>query len=34
LAAIRKIDREISGLLNRIRDEQIKSLEQEREERR
>ena len=34
LAAIRKIDREISGLLNRIRDEHIKSLEQEREERR
>jgi len=34
LAAIRKIDREISGLLNRIRDHQLKSLEQEREERR
>jgi hypothetical protein len=34
LAAIRKIDREISGLLNRIRDERVKSLEQELEERR
>jgi hypothetical protein len=34
LAAIHKIDREISGLLNRIRDHQLKSLEQEREERR
>lgn len=34
LAAIRKIDREISGLLNRIRDDKLKSLEQELEERR
>ena len=33
LAAIRKIDREVSGLLNRIRDHQLKSLEQEREQR-
>lgn len=33
LAAIRKIDREISELLNRIRDHQLKSLEEERERR-
>ena len=30
LAAIRKIDREISGLLNRIRDDRLSSLEQSR----
>jgi hypothetical protein len=30
LAAIRKIDREISELLNRIRDEKLSSLEEER----
>jgi hypothetical protein len=34
LAAIRKIDREISGLLNQLRDEKLKSLEEELEARR
>lgn len=34
LAAIRKIDREISELLNRIRDAKLSSLEEERDRRR
>ena len=34
LAAIRKIDVEISGILNRLRDDKIKSLEQELKDRR
>ena len=34
LAAIRKIDREISGLLSRIRDDKLQTLEQELEARR
>jgi len=34
LAAIRKIDREISGLLNQLREEKTKTLEKELEERR
>jgi hypothetical protein len=34
LAAIRKIDREISGLLNLLRDEKTKTVEAEKEERR